>query len=107
MSRHHLICCKLFTILQPSHLQLHAVGLPCPLSTLLRLQNKGEAALIKALQELLVKHGLSPNSDAAALVRVKAKLELSRDLEGIDMSNIINEDGGRPTRRAAARVDYK
>jgi hypothetical protein len=33
--------------------------------------------------------------------------KLSRDLEGIDMSNIISDDGGRPTRRAAARVDFK
>jgi hypothetical protein len=73
----------------------------------LHLQNKGEAPLVKALQELLVKHGLTPNSDAGALARVKAKLELSRDLEGIDMSNIISDDGSRPTRRAAARVDFK
>jgi DNA-binding transcriptional regulator PaaX len=71
------------------------------------LQNKGEAALIKALQELLAKHGLTPNSDAGALARVKAKLELSRDLEGIDMSNIISDEGGRPTRRAAAHVNFK
>eukprot|EP00882_Tetradesmus_deserticola_P024335 GHRQ01026593.1.p2 GENE.GHRQ01026593.1~~GHRQ01026593.1.p2 ORF type:complete len:257 (+),score=130.45 GHRQ01026593.1:219-989(+) len=71
------------------------------------VKNKGEAALTKALQELLVKHSLTPNSDAAALARVKAKLELSRDMEGIDMSNIISGDGGRPARRAAARVDFK
>lgn len=71
------------------------------------LQNKGEAALTSALQELLARQGLSTSSDSAALARVKAKLELSRDLEGIDMSNIISEDGGRPSRRAAARIDYK
>jgi hypothetical protein len=74
---------------------------------LVSAQNKGEAALVKALQELLAKHGLTPNSDAGALARVKAKLELSRDLEGIDMSNIISDDGGRSTRRAAARIDFK
>lgn len=62
----------------------------------------------RALQQLLSDQGLNEQSDSRAIARVKAQLERQRDLEGIDMSNIIDEDGGRGSRRrAAARVDYK
>jgi hypothetical protein len=71
-------------------------------------QNKDPASLRAALQQLLGGQGLSEHSDAQAIARVKAQLERERDLEGIDTSNIIEEDGGRGSRRrAAARVDYK
>lgn len=72
------------------------------------LQHKTEAELTSALKALLSMHGLSASSDQAALARVKAKLELKRELEGIETTNIISDsDGGRPTRRAAARVNFK
>lgn len=71
-------------------------------------QNKDPASLRLALQQLLGDQGLSEHSDARAIARVKAQLERQRDLEGIDMSNIIEEDGGRGSRRrAAAKVEYK
>lgn len=71
-------------------------------------QNKDPASLRAALQQLLSDQGLSEHSEARAIARVKAQLERERDLEGIDTSNIIEEEGGRGSRRrAAARVDYK
>ena len=72
------------------------------------LQNKDPASLRAALKQLLADQGLSEGSDARAIARVKADLERQRDLEGIDLSNIIEEGGGRGgRRRAAANVDYK
>eukprot|EP00775_Hariotina_reticulata_P011824 gene11824-11968_t len=75
------------------------------------VQNKDPASLRSALQDLLSRHGLKVNSDASKIASVKAKLELAKDMEGIDMSNIIDDTdagrGGRPSRRAAAKVDYK
>lgn len=41
---------------------------------------------------------------ACCAQRVKRKLEKDRDLEGIDLSNIITEGGGRPRRAAAAQA---
>lgn len=73
------------------------------------LQNPDPDSLEKALAELLSKYRLSAKSDERAISRVKAKLELQRDMEGIDMSNIIDDDNrgrGRP-RRAAAPVSYR
>lgn len=72
------------------------------------VQNKDPSSLRSALRQLLEEHGLSDGSDARSIARVKADLERQRDLEGIDLSNIIDEDSGRGgRRRAAARVDYK
>lgn len=72
------------------------------------VQNKDPGSLRSALRLLLEEHGLYESSDARSIARVKADLERQRDLEGIDLSNIIDEDSGRGgRRRAAARVDYK
>lgn len=72
------------------------------------VQNKDPSSLRSALRQLLEEHGLSESSDARSIARVKADLERQKDLEGIDLSNIIDEDSGRGgRRRAAARVDYK
>jgi hypothetical protein len=62
--------------------------------------------LRSALQQLLGDQGLTEHSDPRAIARVKVQLERQRDLEGIDTSNIIEEEGGRGSRRRAA-VDYK
>jgi hypothetical protein len=74
-------------------------------------QNKDPGSLKAALQDLLRKHGLTVNSEASKLAAVRARLELARDMEGIDMSNIIDDGdagrGGRPSRRAAANVHYR
>lgn len=75
------------------------------------LQHPDPASLEEALGALLAKHKLSARSDAHAIAQVKAKLELQRDMEGIDLSNIIDGDEdsgrGRRPRRAAAQVDFK
>ncbi|KAF8067363.1 LIMR family protein [Scenedesmus sp. PABB004] len=70
-------------------------------------QNKGDAAVAAALGALLAKHGLDADSDAGAIGRARARIERNKDLEGIDAGNIIAADGGRPTRRAAAAVNFK
>ena len=60
------------------------------------------------MKELLREHGLSEDSGERAIAKVRAKLDTERELEGIDLSNIIDEEGGRGgRRRAAARVDYR
>jgi hypothetical protein len=53
--------------------------------------------------ELLKKNGLDERSQKASILEVKEKLQLQRDLDGIDTSNII-EDGPRSRRRAARYV---
>jgi hypothetical protein len=65
-------------------------------------KNKDED-LKHALLELLKKHGLSVHSSSSDIATVKKRLAKERDLEGIDLSNVVE---GRP-RRAAANVSYK
>ncbi len=77
------------------------------MSSTARSQSTDEDDLAAALTALLSRHGLSGDSDPARVARVRAKLELARDMEGIDTANIIEDGGGRPARRAAARVDFK
>lgn len=50
--------------------------------------------------DLLKKNGLEEKPGKAAILEVKEKLQLQRDLDGIDTSNII-EDGPRSRRRQA------
>ena len=59
-------------------------------------KNKTDNGLAQALEKLLEKHGLNYNSTSHDTSRVKAKLQLQRDLDGIDTSNIITE--GRRSR---------
>ena len=58
---------------------------------------KGEEALQAALEELLAKHELSRRSSAQDVERTRNNLATQRDLDGIDMSNIVTS-----RRRAAA-----
>lgn len=55
----------------------------------------------KDILDLLKKNGLDEKPGKAAIMEVKEKLQLQRDLDGIDTSNII-EDGPRSRRRQAA-----
>lgn len=76
------------------------------------MQNKDVPSLKAALAGMLQQHGLSGSSDERSISKVRRQLEMAKDLEGIDSSNILDGDeeegrGGRPSRRAAARVDYK
>lgn len=61
-------------------------------------KNKTDDELAEALEKLLDKNGLRPNASSHDIARVKARIQLERDLDGIDTSNIITE--GRRTRRA-------
>lgn len=54
-----------------------------------------------AMLELLKRNGLKLNSSKSAIMAVKEKLQMERDLDGIDTSNII--DDGRRSRRKAVR----
>lgn len=61
--------------------------------------NDMEAAIL----ELLKKNGLDEKSQKSSIMAVKEKLQLQRDLDGIDTSNII-DDGPRSRRRAVRYV---
>ncbi|KAK8580251.1 hypothetical protein V6N13_143368 [Hibiscus sabdariffa] len=60
-------------------------------------ENKREAQLIKELQEILYKEGLSANPSEKEIKDVRKKKERARELEGIDMSNIVSSSRRRPT----------
>ena len=55
--------------------------------------HKTEAALESALLDLLSKEGLSSSSTRKEIAKVRKRLEMQRDLDGIDISNIV--DTGR------------
>eukprot|EP00873_Tetraselmis_striata_P041974 jgi/Tetstr1/462238/TSEL_000636.t2 len=61
-------------------------------------RGKEEAAVRERLEQLLEKHGLDSTSKAGAIRAAKARLQQQRDMDGIDMSNILE---GRPRRGAA------
>ncbi|PWA78054.1 hypothetical protein CTI12_AA198490 [Artemisia annua] len=52
-------------------------------------EEKREAFLIKELQQLLSKEGLSTNPSEKEIKEVKRRKEKAKELEGIDMSNIV------------------
>ncbi|KAK9758256.1 hypothetical protein RND81_01G218500 [Saponaria officinalis] len=52
-------------------------------------ENKRESCLIKELEELLSKEGLSSNPSEKDIKDVKKRKERAKELEGIDMSNIV------------------
>eukprot|EP00887_Chlorella_sp_A99_P006169 scaffold3.g6169.t1 len=70
------------------------------------VKNKDNASLEQALEALLEKHGLSADAGEKQVAKAKQRLQVARELEGIDTSNII--DGGRRPRAAAqaARANY-
>ena len=51
-------------------------------------KNKEESLRV-ALESLLEKHGLSVSSSRKRINKVKKRLEVERDMEGIDVSNVI------------------
>lgn len=53
-------------------------------------ESKREAFLIKELEDILAKEGLSSNPSDKEIKSVKRKKERARELEGIDMSNIVS-----------------
>ena len=61
---------------------------------------KSDAELEAAFVALLSKNGLSPNASPTDVATVKHQLQLQRELEGIDTSNIISE--GRRNRSRPA-----
>lgn len=60
-------------------------------------KNKTLVELESALEALLEKHGLSINSSKKIIRKVKKRLEIERDMDGIDMSNVIH--GSKRQRR--------
>lgn len=66
-------------------------------------QNKSEEELISALKTLLSKYGLRASSSAADISKVRAKLQLERDLDGIDVANILDRKGSRRSQQ----VNYR
>lgn len=52
-------------------------------------EEKREAFLIKELQQILSKEGLSTNPSEKEIKEVKRRKEKAKELEGIDMSNIV------------------
>ncbi|KAJ7959124.1 DNA ligase 1-like isoform X1 [Quillaja saponaria] len=65
-------------------------------------ENKREAHLIKELQEILSREGLSSNPAEKEIKDVRRKKERARELEGIDMSNIVSSSRRRSTRSFVA-----
>ncbi|KAH9691107.1 CHZ domain-containing protein [Citrus sinensis] len=58
-------------------------------------ENKREAQLIKELEGILSREGLSSNPSEKEIKEVKKKKERARELEGIDMSNIVSSSRRR------------
>lgn len=65
------------------------------------MRHKKDEARIEALKSILRDNGLDANASEKAVAKVRAKVELERDLDGIDASNVI--EGGR--RRRAVATD--
>ena len=65
------------------------------------MRHKEDDARIEALENILRDNGLDANASEKAVAKVRAKVELARDLDGIDASNVI--EGGR--RRRAVATD--
>ncbi|WCJ44628.1 hypothetical protein M5689_025286 [Euphorbia peplus] len=60
-------------------------------------ESKREAELIKELKEILSKEGLSSNPSEKEIKEVKKRKERAKELEGIDMSNIVSSSRRRST----------
>uniref|UniRef100_A0A0D9XSU5 DEK-C domain-containing protein n=1 Tax=Leersia perrieri TaxID=77586 RepID=A0A0D9XSU5_9ORYZ len=60
-------------------------------------ESKREACLIKELEDILEKEGLSTDPSEKEIKAVKKRKERAKELEGIDMSNIITSSRRRST----------
>ncbi|GKU87653.1 hypothetical protein SLEP1_g2016 [Rubroshorea leprosula] len=60
-------------------------------------ENKREAVLIKELEGILSKEGLSPNPTEKEIKEVRKRKERAKELEGIDTSNIVSNSRRRST----------
>lgn len=60
-------------------------------------ESKREAFLIKELEEILQKEGLSTNPSEKEIKAVRKRKERAKELEGIDMSNIVASSRRRST----------
>ncbi|KAL9687700.1 hypothetical protein QQ045_032107 [Rhodiola kirilowii] len=70
-------------------------------------ENKQEAALTKELVEILSKEGLPANPIEKEIKDVRRRKERERELEGIDMSNIVSSSRRRSTTSFVAPVKPK
>ncbi|PKA63761.1 hypothetical protein AXF42_Ash017045 [Apostasia shenzhenica] len=80
---------------------IKACGMSVPPSVYKRAKQAPEgkrgAALIKELEEILAKEDLSTNPSEKEIKAVKKRKERDRELEGIDMSNIVSTSRRRST----------
>ncbi|XP_052204224.1 uncharacterized protein LOC127809463 [Diospyros lotus] len=60
-------------------------------------ENKREGFLIKELEEILSREGLSANPSEKEIKEVKKRKDRAKELEGIDMSNIVSSTRRRST----------
>ncbi|KAF5739661.1 hypothetical protein HS088_TW12G00870 [Tripterygium wilfordii] len=58
-------------------------------------ENKREAQLIKELEEILAREGLSSNPSEKEIKEVKKRKDRAKELEGIDMNNIVSSSRRR------------
>ncbi|KAF8024971.1 hypothetical protein BT93_F1965 [Corymbia citriodora subsp. variegata] len=65
-------------------------------------EDKREAFLMKELEEILSKEGLSTNPSDKEIKEVKKRKERLKELEGIDTSNIVSSSRRRTTSRYVA-----
>ncbi|RDX71877.1 hypothetical protein CR513_48716 [Mucuna pruriens] len=65
-------------------------------------ENKREGQLIKELEEILSREGLSSNPSEKEIKEVKRKKARAKELEGIDLSNIVSSSRRRSTTSFAA-----
>lgn len=70
------------------------------------IQHKDIESRCKGMEDFLANHGLNIDSKPSEVKAVKKKLELKRDLEGMDTSNIM-DGNGRRSMRTTARRSYK
>ena len=68
------------------------------------MRTTDEKARIDAMSALLRERGLSVSSAPSEFERVKAKIEMERDMDGIDTSNIVT--GGRRRTAAYGTTNY-
>ncbi|XP_068643641.1 uncharacterized protein [Aristolochia californica] len=80
---------------------IKACGMNVPPSVYKRVkqapENKREGILAKELEEILKKEGLSTNPTEKEIKDVKKKKERAKELEGIDLSNIVSRSRRRST----------